>query len=300
MIKMINDKLDDLLLGESPIEEMHSTSKEFKPVFNVREEFALWIREQFPDLKTYAKKRRVYQDLESRKEEIYQAALGAVNHGVLSTEACATAGLRYGWNKFEEGFGTTGNPNNRARSLEAFVSSLEKLSISLGGDKHHTEAGRYLDGAGYGRFSFGNLNAFVYRIGDENGTSTRYLVFNERQKFDGKNNYILIGELTRLTKQDVKYLKHVVKKFKGPETTFIEQIDRVIPVDGCRTAYANQSYYSGLFGRREHFDRYDLFDRYDNFDIRNESKPARYDAVKKNNDFDATMAYVNPIGGKNE
>ena len=232
---MTNDELNQLLTGEEPKEKHSRDNKEFKPKFNVREEFALWIREQFPELKTHAKKKRIYQELETRREEIYQAALGAVNHGATSTEACATARLRYGWDKFEEGFGINGNPKKRAKSLEAFVSSVENLSVSLGGDKHFTEAGRFLSGASYTSYLYGNLNAFVYRVGDENGKDTKYLVFNERQEFNGETLPALIGELTNLTKWKMEDLQEIVSKFKGPETEFIEKVDRMVPEEGFYT-----------------------------------------------------------------
>ena len=105
--------------------------------------FLCGIREQFPELKKYSRKRKkgtTYEALEERREEIYDAALGAVNHGVTSTEACATARLRSGWEVFEEAFGDDGNPLKRAKGLEKFTRAIEGLSISLGGDKHYTES----------------------------------------------------------------------------------------------------------------------------------------------------------------
>jgi len=233
---MTNNKLDDLLLGEQPSEKSSGDNKEFKPRFNVREEFALWIRDQFPELNIYSKRKAIYQDLETRREEVYQAALGAVNHGVTSTEACATARLRTGWDKFEEGFGPNGNPRKRAKSLDAFVKSVEDLSISLGGDKHYTEAGKSLSGNSYGT-SFRNLNAFVYRVGDENGQSTRYLIFVEKQEFSGEDRPVLIGELTKLAIWDVEDMYRIASKFKGPEKDFIDEVDRMIPEDGIRSMY---------------------------------------------------------------
>ena len=86
---MGNETLDELLSGEEPQEsEDHNRSK-FNPKFNVREEFTLWVREQFPELKEHTDQNLAYEEVETRREEIYQAALGAVNHGVASTEACA-------------------------------------------------------------------------------------------------------------------------------------------------------------------------------------------------------------------
>ncbi len=222
---MTDDKLNELLTGEEP-EERVKGNKKFNPLFNVREEFALWVREEFPELKEYAKKRRVYRELEERKDEVYEAALGAVNHGVASTEACATSRLRYGWKDMEEGFGEKGKPRIRAKSLEKFVDALEDLSVSLGGDKHFTECGKSLSGIPYN--SWNENSAFVYRVGDENSCNAEYLVFEEPQKFEEENMPVLIGELTGLTKWEYERLQKIASKFKGIETKFIDKADKAI------------------------------------------------------------------------
>lgn len=237
---MKDEKIDELLMGEEPEERAESGKKEFKPKFNVREEFVLWVREQFPELKQRAKRKKVYEELETRKDEVYQAALGAVNHGVTSTEACATAKLRYGWSAFEEGFGEHGDSRKRAKSLEKFVESLEDLSISLGGNNHFTEAGKFLDGTGYGGWT-GNINAFVYRVGDEYGDKTRYIVFKKPKEFEMNPSPVLIGELIGLTQWRFERLNEITIKFTGTERDFIDQVDREIPEEG--------SYYSNQEGR---------------------------------------------------
>jgi len=167
---MNDDILQNLLSAEEPkIEE--SQARTFNPKFNVREEFPVWIKEQFPEIGQYARKRKIYPELESRREEIYQAALGAVNHGVTSTNACATARLHQGWKEFERGFGKSGTPKKRARSLERFVEAIKDLSLSLGGNPHYTEAGTFLSGTHY---RSGNLKAFVYRDRENNGPDSTY------------------------------------------------------------------------------------------------------------------------------
>lgn len=239
------NKLDELLSGEEP-EEKAEFRKEFKPKFNVREEFALWIREQFPRLQDYAKKKEEYKLLESRREEVYQAALGAVNHGVNSTEVCAMARLRRGWNEFEKGFGAKGNPKKRAKSLESFVKALEELSISLGGDKHYTEAGKSLSGS-YSYGWSGNLNAYVYRLGNKNGKDTEYLVFDAVQEFkeDSGKKPVLIGELSQLTKWNFEDLQKIASKFRGSESDFIKEVDRKVPEAGT---YEYSGYGHGYSG----------------------------------------------------
>jgi len=242
---MKNDRLDELLSEEEP-GELISGNKKFEPKFNVREEFALWVREQFPELRKYARGRgNVYKELEERREEVYEAALGAVNHGVVSTETCASSRLSSGWTKFEKGFKQTASPKKRAKSLMAFVEAVEDLSISLGGDEHFTEAGRFLNGGSY----FGNFNAFVYRIGDEHGKDAKYLMFGHAQEFDEENNGetkpVLIGEITQLTKWELERLQKIVSKFKGPEVAFIQHVDKAIPEGG----YSSRPYGSG-YARR--------------------------------------------------
>src|SRR3990167_8604834 len=103
--KMTNDdKLKNLLEGDEPEEKVETEENGFNPKFNVREEFAVWIRQQFPKLKKHAKKGLVYPELDARAEEVYQAALGAVNHGVTSTKDCANSRLYNGWIGFESQF----------------------------------------------------------------------------------------------------------------------------------------------------------------------------------------------------
>lgn len=247
---MTNDKIDELLTGKEP-EDKQSTSREFKPTFNVREEFVLWVQKQFPQLKKHSKKNVQYDALEARRDEVYQAALGAVNHGVTSTEACATAKLRTGWEEFDRGFGKSGKPEDRAKSLEAFVKALSDLSISLGGDKHYTEAGTRLSGTSYGDSWYKKNNAFVYRVGDEKSKDAKYLVFNKEQDFAAEGP-ILIGELTGLSNWEVEKLKKIVSKFKGPETKFIEQVDKEVPEDGAYTYSSYGSSYGENYGYGSH------------------------------------------------
>jgi len=230
---MTNDKLDELLNGKEPEERLEvNVNREFKPKINVREEFVLWIREQFPELGEYIKKGGIYKSLETREEEIYQAALGAVNHGLTSTEDCASTRLHSGWVEFEKGFGVKGNPRRRAKSLGSFVKALEDLSISLGGDKHYTMAGKFLNGKPYSDYLYRNLRAFVYMVGEENGKDTKYLVFDVKQKFEGNNIPVLIGELRGLSKWDFESLGRIASKFQGTEIDFIEKVDKLVPQKG--------------------------------------------------------------------
>jgi len=81
-----------LLAGKEP-ESMKSTTVRFKPQFNVREEYVVWVREQFPDLKYYAKKKKVYAALTERKKEIMEGAKLAYEHALQKTDGCARNGF---------------------------------------------------------------------------------------------------------------------------------------------------------------------------------------------------------------
>ena len=88
-------KLDTLLDKTLAAETGIPRRSKFDPKFNVREEFAVWVREQFPDLSNYAQKGRVYQDLEDRRQEVYDAAKLACDHGLETTEACVKSEFAY-------------------------------------------------------------------------------------------------------------------------------------------------------------------------------------------------------------
>ena len=80
--------LEKALLEEEIVEEKdRKRIKPFEPKFNVREEFSVWIRDQFPELKKYAsRKKGSYVKLERRKKEVYAAAVLACNHGIKTTQ----------------------------------------------------------------------------------------------------------------------------------------------------------------------------------------------------------------------
>lgn len=106
-------RLDDILLDDAPIVEKNNGNSKglmgrikrffdykhnhiqigrpFDPKFNVREEFAVWMREEFPDLDLYTGQRGAYKELETRREEVYKAAVLACEHGIETTGACVQA-----------------------------------------------------------------------------------------------------------------------------------------------------------------------------------------------------------------
>lgn len=236
----MNKEIDSLLLGDEPQEALQSDDRTFNPKFNVREEFVLWAEKQFPELKKHSSHKDIYAALEERRSEVYQAALGAINHGVESTEACASAKLYSGWQALEEGFKENADPKKRAKSLEEFVHALKDLSLSLGGDNHYTDAGRFLDGSGTGSRRFGRLNAFVYRIGNPDDKKATYQVYDTAPEKENLPEGVLIGEFIRMDSWNLKDLKRIASHFKGTEKDFIALVDRTVPEEGV---YSVHSYY---------------------------------------------------------
>ncbi|MDP3881333.1 MAG: hypothetical protein Q8Q31_00450 [Nanoarchaeota archaeon] len=86
--KVEEANLENLLKGNVVETVNESGSTAFQPGFNVREEFVVWVREQFPDLEKYAGGRKSYSELDERREEVRLAAIKACQHGVKTTNSC--------------------------------------------------------------------------------------------------------------------------------------------------------------------------------------------------------------------
>lgn len=95
--------IEVLLTLEEPVSrDTVEEDRSFKPGFNPREEFALWLRKQFPDLPAsqyFSNYERTeegwkieypgsYKFPKKRREEIYRAALLACDHGVRTSNGC--------------------------------------------------------------------------------------------------------------------------------------------------------------------------------------------------------------------
>lgn len=74
--------------------EKKVSRRDFNPKYNAREEFVLWVREQFPDIGRYSEKNQKYPELEERIEEVYQAALAACRHGTNTAKSCIGENFR--------------------------------------------------------------------------------------------------------------------------------------------------------------------------------------------------------------
>ncbi len=125
-------------------------SEPFKPEFNPREEYAVWVRQEFPELKDYAKKEKEYDSLEKRKIEVMNGAKMAYEHGTKTLRGCALIDFRTVYCTFNgqkpdglyySDFATYSGVF--AARLEKFVSFIEFLSLNLesissnGYKKHH-------------------------------------------------------------------------------------------------------------------------------------------------------------------
>lgn len=235
-MKMTN-KLTELLTEKEPAaksETVKGKDNKFDPKFNVREEFAIWVRKEFPELKDHSAKNTVYEMLEARKSEVYLAAQAAMLQGLGSTDACARARLEEGWKKINQYFSdrstSADNKKQRASGLNSFVEALEDLSISLGGNRHYTECGT---------FAYGNretYRAFVYRFGEKESENALYIVSSERETkmTHAADAPTLIGEFEDATDVELMTLLKGAFTFRGPEKKFIKHIDSEIKKNDTR------------------------------------------------------------------
>ncbi|MDP3881332.1 MAG: hypothetical protein Q8Q31_00445 [Nanoarchaeota archaeon] len=155
-----------LLLSNNTIEAVNDADKSaFQPGFNVREEFAVWVRKQFPQLEDYVKRKEKYKELEERRDEVMSGARKAYDHAMQTAGGCARTGfqvsfarligdkntltglegsaldapdrsVKYFTMKEEDTEGSESElfPSN----LNKFVITIERSSLSLGSkDKHY-------------------------------------------------------------------------------------------------------------------------------------------------------------------
>ena len=123
----INSKdLSNLLsetVPESDSLEKKTAQKEFAPKFNVREEYAIWIREQFPELKTHWARGTDYSALKKRKDEVMDGAKLAYEHALKTTTGCTRSDFRDSYIEISEG--------NLSRNLGNFVELIERVARNL-------------------------------------------------------------------------------------------------------------------------------------------------------------------------
>lgn len=127
-------RLTNLLETEEPISENKGIEQKiFQPKFNVREEFAIWVRGQFPQLKEHSRTETDYPALIDRENEIMQEAQKAYAHiNSTETHGCTLTTFEQFFNKLTRGNG------NFIINLEKFVGLIESTSANLSAAyKHH-------------------------------------------------------------------------------------------------------------------------------------------------------------------
>jgi len=72
-VDRIDDKWMGLLKEEAPMDKISESKGKFDPKFNAKDEFIVWVREQFPDLGSHAKSGTEYPELKARVDEVKKA-----------------------------------------------------------------------------------------------------------------------------------------------------------------------------------------------------------------------------------
>lgn len=132
-------RLYDLLTRIEKKPRKKTDPRKFNPSFNVREEFAVWIRQQFPDLREYAESNIRYKELEQREKEVLDAAIQACNHGKKTTNTCVQGYFANHKMYLERGIVTP-------QKIEEIVNLIETLSPSLCPQGHLHYGTRYVEG----------------------------------------------------------------------------------------------------------------------------------------------------------
>ena len=126
----INSQLKSILLADEPIVKMSITrQKSFDPKFNAREEFVVWVREEFPEL-MYQKGH--YEIPSKRRREVYEAAIAACRHGIETTGACVQRTFQNNFSNLM----TDGCSDLEVR-IYSIVSLIECVSANLGNENRH-------------------------------------------------------------------------------------------------------------------------------------------------------------------
>ena len=134
--KQGNSQLEEILLNSvqdtKDKTRTRTKKKSFNPAFNVREEFAVWVRQEFPRLKQYAKSRKGYSALTRRKAEVMEGARMAYEHAKKTTDSCVTDAFQEKYNNLECSDGM-----DFPRHLCQMVKYIEHVSANLGKSNHY-------------------------------------------------------------------------------------------------------------------------------------------------------------------
>jgi len=134
----VGNALQTLLSEGAPKAPRKSRSKKFKPKFNVREEFVLWVNDQFPELSSRVSSEKSYSELSERMKEVKEAAKKAYDHISQTTTQCSNSTSYRYWNKLDS-CDETGDEKRFITNLDAFVQTIENFSMSLGGDPYFSK-----------------------------------------------------------------------------------------------------------------------------------------------------------------
>lgn len=114
--------------GFKPIDPEEEKRK-FKPKFNVREEFAVWIDTEFPELKRQNfSMLGNYEVLGKRKDEVYRAAKLACKHGIKTAESCVKGEFKRSLRRLNQRFQ---NDYEFRRELIWLINYIEYVSPNL-------------------------------------------------------------------------------------------------------------------------------------------------------------------------
>lgn len=124
MMDRLSPKLDSILLLDAPtVKEIPKGKKPFNPRFNAKEEFAAWVREEFPTLGKYStKSKNYYISLGKRKDEVQEAAQLAWKGMKNRSQRCHSICLEP---IFERLSSTIEDTQKYAKALENFVKAIE-------------------------------------------------------------------------------------------------------------------------------------------------------------------------------
>lgn len=132
-----------LLKKERPKKPVKETpakgEREFNPTFNVREEFAVWVKKEFPKLGIYAGNYWMYGALDKRRDEVYEAAKSACKHGIRTGSACVREAFRDIYDDLKDSYKCKANSRDFCKDVNKLITWIEKCALNLKskGKKHY-------------------------------------------------------------------------------------------------------------------------------------------------------------------
>ncbi len=122
---------------KSRTEVASNAGNPFKPEFNPREEYAVWLKKEFPELDTYARRGEKYIALIERKEEVLGGAKKAYRHAMDTTTDCVKRNFADKYNALVESSKT----NYFTRSTNDFLKYIIYVSYNLNNGREERHYG---------------------------------------------------------------------------------------------------------------------------------------------------------------